>query len=318
MPATNSEKRILWAIDPFEEDMDAQQAAAWAVHALNKRENSTVEPIYVIGPPSPDFSLDLSPEFLRDLEKRGRDTLEAILERIEISRLKPFKILPSSSQSLRQQVDTLVKYAHEQGAQMIVVSTHSKRGFERFMLGSFAETLTLHSDVPVFVINPKWNRVTYFEHILFPTDFSDASKEAFDQVIDLAKVLGSEITLFHKTKFDWSPSLEVAFNAYPVYRQVFEEELEERRAALNEWAREAQKHGVRARPEIDFQLTGSIANSIMAQAEKRPGIIAMAGQSGTVATIVLGNVTRSVIRGATDPVWVVHPPRKVKKAAKIA
>jgi len=47
---------------------------------------------------------------------------------------------------------TIAHFAKEQGCDLIVVSTHGRTGFRRFMLGSVAEAILRHSEVPVLCI----------------------------------------------------------------------------------------------------------------------------------------------------------------------
>lgn len=46
----------------------------------------------------------------------------------------------------------LVEVAKQEGAVMIVVGSHGRRGFERFLLGSVAERVVRHAECPVLVV----------------------------------------------------------------------------------------------------------------------------------------------------------------------
>ncbi len=48
--------------------------------------------------------------------------------------------------------DTIVSFAEKVGASMIVVGTHGRRGFQRFLLGSVAERLVRTSPIPVLTV----------------------------------------------------------------------------------------------------------------------------------------------------------------------
>lgn len=47
--------------------------------------------------------------------------------------------------------EAVAKYAEENGASMIALSTHGRSGFKRFFLGSVAEEVLRHAHVPVLV-----------------------------------------------------------------------------------------------------------------------------------------------------------------------
>jgi nucleotide-binding universal stress UspA family protein len=45
----------------------------------------------------------------------------------------------------------ILSFAEENKADMILLGTHGRKGFSRFMMGSIAENVTNHSEIPVFV-----------------------------------------------------------------------------------------------------------------------------------------------------------------------
>ncbi|MDA0667439.1 MAG: universal stress protein [Planctomycetota bacterium] len=47
---------------------------------------------------------------------------------------------------------TIADFANEHGCDLIVISTHGRSGFRRFIMGSTAEVVLRHSTVPVMVI----------------------------------------------------------------------------------------------------------------------------------------------------------------------
>lgn len=51
--------------------------------------------------------------------------------------------------------DEIVKYAHEQGADLIVVATHGLSGLDHFLIGSTTEKVVRKATVPVFTINAR-------------------------------------------------------------------------------------------------------------------------------------------------------------------
>ena len=51
--------------------------------------------------------------------------------------------------------DGILKCSEEFGADMIVVGTHSRTGIDRFLMGSIAEDVVRHAQVPVLVVPMK-------------------------------------------------------------------------------------------------------------------------------------------------------------------
>lgn len=63
----------------------------------------------------------------------GNDTIQTVVKKGECS-------------------EAILKTASELSASIIVMGTHSRRGFERVLLGSIAENVLRHSVIPVFII----------------------------------------------------------------------------------------------------------------------------------------------------------------------
>lgn len=50
--------------------------------------------------------------------------------------------------------DEILKMAEEKGAELIVMGTHGRRGLNRLLLGSVAESVTKRANCPVLLIRP--------------------------------------------------------------------------------------------------------------------------------------------------------------------
>ncbi|MFD2145119.1 universal stress protein [Mucilaginibacter antarcticus] len=48
--------------------------------------------------------------------------------------------------------DGIIECSKQFGADMIVVGTHSRSGFDRLLMGSIAETVVRQSEIPVLVV----------------------------------------------------------------------------------------------------------------------------------------------------------------------
>ncbi len=51
--------------------------------------------------------------------------------------------------------DVILKVAHEENVDMVVLGTHGRSGLERLLMGSVAETVTRHAECPVITIRPR-------------------------------------------------------------------------------------------------------------------------------------------------------------------
>lgn len=90
--------------------------------------------------------------------------------------------------------DEILKFAHENNIDMIIMGTHGLSGYKEFFSGSNAEKVIKHSDIPVLTMK-KEEMFSDFRHILLPIDNSPHSREKVNTAIDIAEAYGSQIHL---------------------------------------------------------------------------------------------------------------------------
>lgn len=297
-------KRILWSVNPFAEDQRLIKRMAVALALLSEQWGAEIEPVYVLADVPPNVRL--LPLLVQDVQQQARDELRLLLPSRRPARLRELRLLVSASSQLRDQVGVLLHYARERQATVIAVSTRARRGPQRWIMGSFTETLIHESPVPLYVINPAEHTPRPINQIFFPTDFSEQSHRAYVQVIRAAREGRGRITLFHKVSNAYSPMYEIGYGGYAAYAAYYEELVNDKRAKANEWAAEAAALGVKVRVIIDHQTDRSTAEAIVLRASRHGGIIAMSGHTGNRVGL-LGGITRQVVRTAPLPVWVLQP-----------
>ena len=300
-------KRIIWTVDPFSEEKKLQISAALAVRMLTESEEIPVEPIYLLNESPLGVLISLPPEVIAQTFNAAQEKVDEIISPLQLKNLLPVKVLSKPYKNQKELADSLISYAKETQADLIVVSTHAKSGLRRWFTGSFVENLMLYSDVPLFVVNPHWKSVTDFSHILFPTDFSDESFLAFSSVLELAKSIKSDIIIFHQIAYAINPYIQATFSINNAYKEIFEQEIAEKQKSANRLADLAKEKGIKAHTYIDYKLQGSTAETICSFAKKKHCIIAITARSGRLSANLLGSTTRKVVRGSAFPVWVIHP-----------
>jgi len=307
MDETKIWKKILWAVDPFSEEKTLQASAALAIQTLIKSEETPIEPIYILNQSPLGIPITLSPEIVAQTCTSAQDELDEIVSSVQLKNLQPLKVLVNPYKNQKELAEELISYAKQTEADLIVASTHGKSGIKRWFTGSFVENLMLYSDVPLFTVNPFWKPETQFKHIVFPTDFSEESVSAFNQVMHLAHTLNLDIVVFHQILNLINPYVEAPFPAYSIYKETLEEELAEKQKKANRLADVARERGIRAKAYINYHLKNSVAESILNYARKKHCIVAMTANSGKLSASLLGSTTRKVVRGSIYPVWVIHP-----------
>jgi nucleotide-binding universal stress UspA family protein len=201
----------------------------------------------------------------------------------------------------------IVALAGELPADMVVMGTHGRAGFQRWVLGSVAETVLRRVRCPVLTVPAHATAhpdPLVFERILCATDFSPASVAAMRYATALAEESGACLLLAHVL------------------------DPENLRGHAPRWAagggrrdHEATAHQMLDGPWRERPLTqvkveeivtwGAPAPEILKLARERSaGLIVMGGHGRTLVDLMaFGSVTHEVIREAACPVLTVRPPR---------
>ncbi len=303
-------EKVLWAVDPFALPKDLQISAAWAIRTLVKSTEALTQPIYLYETDFQKFMKEVPSDFQKEIQTSAKDELDEILRRVQIPKIQPILTLPTRTLTLRNRVQTLLDYASESSTDLIVISTHARKGLQRWMVGSFAETTLLTSKTPLLVVNPKWNHVPEFDHIIYPTGYSSSEKSAFNYVLGLSKRLKAKITLFHKVQHPWFPFTDVAFSNATFFKDLIENEVTNKQNEGSRWKDFSESQGVSTSLHFDFNPNGSIDESILNYVKDHPGLIIMSDQTDAQVLPLLGSISRNVVRLSNEPVWMIKTPNR--------
>jgi nucleotide-binding universal stress UspA family protein len=295
-------KKIIWAVDLLSDTRVLQASALKTVERLTSRSNAKVYPVYVFKVPA-DVSFDYRQELVSEARQLANEGFQELIRRSPSSNIFPPVIIDEPFQALRRGADLLVKYAKDQAADLIVVNTHLKREPLCGLMGSFSEGLALNSEVPVLSVSPYMKNVDVFQHILYATDFSEESKEAFDQVLGFALELGSDITLFHKLGPQVGPKLSKFVR---VQSEHLKRTGEEARLIGESWVNQGREKGVTVKLVFESEVNRSPADVILEEVNQNPAIVALVGKSGPFSSLLLGSTTRNVMKGCQKPVLILH------------
>lgn len=146
--------------------------------------------------------------------------------------------------------------------------------------------------------------------ILVATDGSPAASAALDEAISLAAETGdgiAVITVWRALQGDFG----LAYPSTAMLNELLDAERKHAEATLADAASRAKAVGVRITTRL---ATGDPAERICAYAkEVDTRLIALGTRGhGTVASLLLGSVSNSVIRNASYPVLVVREPERAR------
>jgi nucleotide-binding universal stress UspA family protein len=99
----------------------------------------------------------------------------------------------------------IVAQAARLGADLIVMGTHGRGGFERLLLGSVTEKVLRTARQPVLTVGGTNGRgdTTAFKHILCGVDFSDCSLAALNYALTMAEGAAAQVTVVNV--LEWMP-----------------------------------------------------------------------------------------------------------------
>ena len=186
---------------------------------------------------------------------------------------------------------------------MIVMGTHGRGGFERFVLGSVAERVLRKATCLVMTVPPPAAvaKVPY-KRLLCPVDFSESSLAALNLAFSIAKESDAHLTILHV--FDWPPDEELLVERFdsPELRRVIEDQARTRLDALvtdevRVWCKPATK--------VSY---GKPYRQILEIAERdEPDLIIMGVRGRNPLDVALfGSTTNHVVRRASCPVLTLR------------
>ncbi len=139
-------------------------------------------------------------------------------------------------------------------------------------------------------------------HIVAPVDFSPASRRALDAAIDLAAATGAKLDVIH--------AIEVLTYRGVEYREVmksgtYEDEREQARSGLEEWADIARQRGVEVSTQV---VEGDGRGAIVDHAIGCGADLIVIGAKGhsRLHDILVGSVANAVVQKAPCSVYLVR------------
>ncbi|MCC7369247.1 MAG: universal stress protein [Chloroflexi bacterium] len=213
------------------------------------------------------------------------------------------RIRPVQAQDVAR---TISRFADEQRAGLIVMSTHGRGGLGRWVYGSVADSVLRQSPTPVLLVPPRAERSLPADRrlrLLVPLDGSERAEEAIATAELLAQLLDAELTLLHVVE---PPDYPLHGEGYAYVPWDQDAELSSARQYLQAHVDRLQAQGIM----VSAQAATGKPTWVVAQVVRdvEPDIVMMAthGRSGLVR-LVLGSVATSVLQQVDVPVLLVRP-----------
>lgn len=200
----------------------------------------------------------------------------------------------------------ILRYATDEDVDLLVLGTHGRTGFERFMVGSVTEKVLRKAPCPVLSVPPQAEgqpEHPVFRKILCGADFSDTSNHAAGYALSLAQEANGQLTLLHVV--DWMPDKN--FAKYPqfdaaAYRQVITREARRQLEALV--PEEARNW---CEPDLRISCGKPYREIVRIATEEAADLVVLGAHGhGPIDRMLFGSTTEHVVRQAHCPVLTIR------------
>jgi nucleotide-binding universal stress UspA family protein len=188
-------------------------------------------------------------------------------------------------------------------ADLVVMGTHGRGGFERLVLGSVTEQVLRHVDCPILTVcheeGRSWAAPGLISRILCATDLSETSEDTVSFALSLAAENQAHVTLLHA--IEGLP--EEGQNDYVV---TFRKHLTETLASR---LHESVPEEARAWCEVEERIeVGKAYQRILQRAAEDRADLIVVGEPArsAVKALLFGSTAQHVVREATCPVLSVR------------
>jgi nucleotide-binding universal stress UspA family protein len=203
-------------------------------------------------------------------------------------------------------VQGILEEAQAKNADLIVLGTHGRSGFERLVLGSVTEKVLRKAHGAVLTVPPATQAPTapgLFKRIVAAIDFSDASLRSLTYALSLAQEANAELTVVHvvhmpHTDGEWIPGVD---DMASLARQF----VESSRTKLHESVPAAAREWCHVNERVE---TGRPYREILRVArETDAGLIVLGTHGyGVIDRLFIGSTAQHVVRQAPCPVLTVR------------
>jgi nucleotide-binding universal stress UspA family protein len=286
-------------------DFSTASEAAWdETRLLGKLFDAEVVLVHVIQPP-PIVPIDayipagVYEDLLASARREAEQGFDRLLGSVTRSGLK-IRIRQENGPPAQR----ILQAVSEESADLLIIGTHGRAGFERLILGSVADRLVRQAACPVLTVRtglPAGSR-REIRRICYATDFSPTARAAWAWVVAIATAARAEIDLVHVT---FQPVSDRHMSAETIGRMA--------RLLHDQGRTEAERFLEQSplpRERVHVRLVqGAPGEQIVHRAQERSADLIVMGTHGWSGVVrwMLGSIAQHVIQTAPCPVLTVSP-----------
>lgn len=186
-------------------------------------------------------------------------------------------------------------------AETLVLGSHGRGAIPTALLGSVSQQVAVHAECPVVVVRENDSQANRSSRVVVGVDGSEAAKPALGYALAYAASTGSSLTAVHTWR--WEPREGVSLDEPWAGdgAQIATKESAQVFKLLDGWSKKypqvpVQRHVVRGDPVVELLDQAHGASLLVVGSRGRGGFIGL----------LLGSVSRRVLKRATGPVAVVR------------
>ncbi len=149
--------------------------------------------------PPPYFTSGQMEDLSKEIERSKAAAREHLIRYVEEHIGDSFKA--ESAVIENEAVPAIMEVAEGRNADLIVMGTHGRSDFSRFMLGSVTEKILHETDRPVLTVRSKKPLAepakVMIQRVLCPVNFTEVSSKAFGYAVAISKRLEAELLVLH-------------------------------------------------------------------------------------------------------------------------
>ncbi len=291
-------KRAFWSLEPFHQDK-VRMKGMFNLLAQLAGSPAKIDVGFVVTRTEPELYLSYDVSRKERFSSYPRKLLNQALKKAGLSvPLTRQHVEDIDTFSNSKAVDRALKMASSNKSNLIGLYTHSRRGYLRMAMGSFAETMIHKSPLSMLLVNPKTKFPRKIKTILFASDLSSASELHFQTTLSLCQRLRAKLVVFHAAEAVLQWSLDEANPQIHAYRR----RVQEIRERIQQDAKRA---------SVPFEVAFSVefettADLIVKFARRRKADLLVVGaKAGRLTALMGGSTTRNVVRASIQPVLIL-------------
>lgn len=289
--------KALWAYEPFQQDKKRVRGMYQLLKQLVVPSN--IEVGFIVTRHESDLNLAFDIPLEERFTLYPRKLIKKSLKESKISiEDKKIHVVDYETFSNTKVADRLLSLAKSRNVNLIALYTHSRHGFHRFVLGSFAETLIHRTQVDLLLVNPKIDFSKKVKNVFFMTDFSPTLKKHLKKIVLICKHLNATLTIFHAAEVIYEWSLDESNPRFHAYRRKI--------AKTKSWIEhECQQAGIKYDVIVTSEMRSITEMALESAKNYKSDLIVVAAKSGAMTALMGGSITRQIVRESTKPVLVL-------------